>query len=158
MTEIGAARESDIAELVPLMEAYCEFYRWPSPGEEELEAMARAEIQAPDSAGMIFVARPQDESDEPEKIVGFVHVTWKMSLLHATRVAVMEDLYVDPDFRRRGIAGSLIDAVAARARDLGAPCLQWVTEPSNTTAQEVYSRTGAQPESWLEYELDLRAT
>ena len=49
----------------------------------------------------------------------------------------------------------LLRAVA-RARELGAPVLTWMTAPDNHRAQAVYDRSGATSDAFLEYELELR--
>ena len=145
------ATASDLEALLPLMRGYCDFYG-ASPADEDLVRMARALIAAPDSEGMLLVAR-----DDDGKPVGFAAVGWKWSSLRAARVAIMEDLFVDPDARRGGAGQALIEACAERARANGAPCLLWITAPDNRRAQSVYERAGATGESWLEYELELDA-
>ncbi len=67
----------------------------------------------------------------------------------------MEDLFVDPSARGKGVADGLIAACADRCRERGAPVLEWVTAPDNERAQKVYERQGAEAETWLEYELVL---
>jgi len=149
---VEPATAGDVDRLVDLMEGYCAFYRFPSPGTEALKMMALTEIAADDNDGMMIVARVPDA---PGGVAGFVHVTWKMALLQANRIAIMEDLFVDPDFRGRGCGRLLVDAAIDRARELGSPVLQWVTQTTNVTAQSLYDRTGAYSEAWLEYELEL---
>ena len=146
---VDSATESDLDALLPLMRGYCDFYE-SSPSDEGLGEMARALIAAPDSEGMLLVAR--GEGGEP---VGFAAVGWKWSSLRAARVAIMEDLFVSPDARRTGAGQALIEACAERARAIGAPCMLWMTATDNTRAQSVYERTGATGETWLEYELEL---
>ena len=146
---VDAATESDLDSVVPLMRGYCDFYG-ASPADEELAEMARSLIAAPDSEGMLLIAR--DDSGTP---IGFAAVGWKWSSLRAARVAVMEDLFVDPGARGGGAGLALIAACAERARANGAPCLLWMTAPDNTVAQSVYDRAGATAETWLEYELEL---
>jgi GNAT superfamily N-acetyltransferase len=144
----GAARD-DLPKLLPLMRGYCDFYG-ASPPDEGLERMAMALVDAPDSEGMLLVAR--GDGGAP---VGFAAVGWKWSSLRAARVAVMEDLFVDPDARGSGAGLALIEACAERARANGAPCMLWMTATDNHRAQSVYERAGAVGETWLEYELEL---
>jgi ribosomal protein S18 acetylase RimI-like enzyme len=148
---VHAARESDLDALLPLMRGYCDFYG-ASPPDDDLAEMVRALVAAPESEGMLLLAR-----DEDGESVGFAAVGWKWSSLRAARVAIMEDLFVDPDARRGGAGQALIEACAERARANGAPCLLWMTAPDNTRAQSLYERVGATGESWLEYELELGA-
>lgn len=146
---VDSASEADLAALLPLIRGYCDFYE-ASPTDEGLEEMARALIAAPDSEGMLLVARDGDGTP-----VGFAAVGWKWSSLRAARVAIMEDLFVSPDARRGGTGQALIEACAERAKANGAPILLWETALDNKRAQSVYDRVGAIGEPWLEYELEL---
>ena len=87
--------------------------------------------------------------------IGFATVCWKWSSLRASRIAVMEDLFVAPEARGQGAADTLIRACADRAREHGAPVITWLTAPDNHRAQAVYSRVGATSDTFLEYELEL---
>jgi GNAT superfamily N-acetyltransferase len=146
---IDGATHADLDALLPLMRGYCDFYG-ASPPDEGLMEMARALIASPDSEGMLLVAR--DEDGAP---IGFAAVGWKWSSLRGARVAIMEDLFVDPGARRSGAGQALIEGVAERARSHGAPALLWETAVDNERAQSVYERVGANGETWLEYELEL---
>jgi len=146
---IEAANEGDVAALLPLMRAYCEFYE-SDPSDDGLERMARTLIAAPDEDGLLLVAR--DAAGAP---VGFAAVGWKWSSLRGARVAILEDLFVAPEHRGRRIAAELIHACADRTRELGAPSMLWMTALDNERAQAAYERTGATAERWLEYELEL---
>lgn len=145
--EIRAARVEEIEELLPLMRAYCEFYETP-PREEGLRTMARTLITDP-SQGAMFVARDEGRA------VGFATLDWKWSSLKAARIGYLEDLFVDPDARGRGIADALIETCAQLCRELGMPAMAWQTAPDNLRAQQVYNRTGADYDTYLEYDLEL---
>jgi GNAT superfamily N-acetyltransferase len=147
--EIDSATESDLHRVLPLMRAYCDFYKV-SPSDAGLESMAGALIAARDADGMLLVAR--DGEGTP---VGFATVGWKWASTRGARIAVMEDLFVAPEARGSGAADALIGACADRARALGAPVLTWMTAPDNHRAQAVYNRSGATAGAWLEYELEL---
>ncbi len=147
--EIGSAREEDLATVLTLMRAYCDFYEV-APTDDGLEAMARALIAAEDGDGMLLVARDGDG-----EVVAFATVGWKWASTRGARIAVMEDLFVALEARGQGVGAELIQACAGRARDLGAPVITWMTATDNHRAQAVYGRVGATPETWLEYELEL---
>ena len=145
--EIRPAREDEIEEMLPLIRAYCEFYET-EPDDEGLRKMFRTLINDP-SQGAVFIAR------DGGRAVGFASLDWKWSSLKAARIGFLEDLFVDPETRGKGIADALIEACAARCRELGMPALQWETAPDNHRAQQVYNRTGADSELLLEYDLRL---
>lgn len=143
------AAEPDLQRLLALMRGYCDFYEV-SPPDAGLERMARELISARDEEGLLLVA-----CDAQERVVGFAACGWKWSSLRAARVAIMEDLFVEPAARGQGHADALITACAERARAHGAPALLWQTALDNRRAQAVYERSGAHGERWLEYELEL---
>jgi GNAT superfamily N-acetyltransferase len=145
--EVRPAREDEVAELLPMMRAYCDFYE-STPSEEGLREMLSTLIAEP-SQGAVFIAR------DGGKAVGLATLDWKWSSLKGARMGYLEDLFVDPDARGRGIADALIEICAERCRELGMPAMQWATAPDNLRAQEVYNRTGADSELLLEYDLEL---
>jgi ribosomal protein S18 acetylase RimI-like enzyme len=145
--EIRDARPEEAAELLPLMRAYCEFYE-ASPPDDGLLKMARTLIADPEQ-GAMFIARDRGVA------VGFATLDWKWSSLKGARIGYLEDIFVTPAARGRGIADALIVACAERCRERGAPAMQWQTAPDNDRAQSVYDRTGAVADTYLEYDLGL---
>jgi GNAT superfamily N-acetyltransferase len=57
-------------------------------------------------------------------------------------VCYLQDLFVDPALRGRGVARALIEAVAGAARERGAQRLYWLTQDHNTTARALYDKVG----------------
>jgi GNAT superfamily N-acetyltransferase len=145
--EVRPAREDEIDDLMPLMRAYCEFYE-SSPPDSGVIEMLRTLITDP-SQGAVFIAR------DGERAVGVATLDWKWSSLKGARLGYLEDLFVDPDARGGGIADALIQICADRCRELGMPALEWLTAPDNQRAQKVYNRTGAEPGTYVEYDLEL---
>jgi GNAT superfamily N-acetyltransferase len=145
--EVRPARTDEIEEMLPLIRAYCEFYET-EPDDEGLRSMFETLINEP-SQGAIFIAR------DGGKAVGFATLDWKWSSLKAARIGYLEDLFVDPQARGRGIADALIEVCAARCRELGMPAMEWLTAPDNHRAQKVYDRTGAESGTYMEYDLEL---
>jgi GNAT superfamily N-acetyltransferase len=145
--EIRPARTDEIEEMLPLIRAYCRFYET-EPNDEGIRKMFETLITEP-SQGAVFIAR------DAGKAVGFATLDWKWSSLKAARIGYLEDLFVDPETRGRGIADALIEICAERCRELGMPALEWLTAPDNHRAQKVYNRTGAESDTYLEYDLEL---
>jgi GNAT superfamily N-acetyltransferase len=145
--EIRPARIEEIEEMLPLIRAYCEFYET-EPNDEGLREMFRTLIMDA-SQGAVFIALDDGTA------VGFATLDWKWSSLKAAQVGYLEDLFVDPDARGKGIADALIEVCAERCRELGLPAMEWLTAPDNLRAQQVYDRTGAESDTYLEYDLTL---
>jgi ribosomal protein S18 acetylase RimI-like enzyme len=144
---IERVAEGDLAELLPLMRAYCDFYRV-VPADDDLLAMSRALIADPQSEGVQLLAR-----DSSGAGVGFATVFWYWQTLSAARSGLMNDLYVVPEARGRGVGRALIEACRARCAERGARSLVWETAHDNETAQALYRSLGAKEESWLSFSL-----
>jgi GNAT superfamily N-acetyltransferase len=149
---IAIVAEADLAELLGLMRAYCDFYRV-MPGDEDLLALARALIADPWREGVQLIAR-----DPGGAAVGFATVFWSWSTTRAMRVGVMHDLFVDERARGSGLAERLIAACVERCAEHGAGALEWETALDNLRAQKVYDRVGGRRSRWLSYRLDVPAS
>jgi GNAT superfamily N-acetyltransferase len=145
---IAPVTEADLADLLPLMRAYCDFYEV-SPTDKDLLAMSRALIADSDRHGVQLIAR-----DSSGAAVGFATVFWSWSTLSGGRIGVMNDLFVAPAARGSGVAPALIEACLERARRHGAGSLGWQTARDNARAQALYERIGARREEWIDYSLD----
>jgi len=145
---IAPVGETDLPDLLPLMRAYCDFYEV-SPVDEDLLSMSRALIADQEREGVQLIAR-----DSSGAAVGFATVFWSWSTLTATRIGVMNDLFVTPAARGTGTAQALIDACLERARRHGAGSLTWQTARDNARAQALYERIGAQRDEWIDYSLE----
>ena len=147
---IAVVTEADLPELLPLMRGYCEFYEV-DPPDEALLALARTLIADPEHEGLQLIAR-----DDGGAAVGFATIFWTWSTLSASRLGVMNDLFVAERARGGGVADALIEACAARCRERGATSLDWQTAHTNKRAQAVYDRIGARRDDrWLDYSLDV---
>jgi GNAT superfamily N-acetyltransferase len=147
---IAAVTEADLPELLPLMRGYCDFYEV-DPSDEDLLAMSRVLIDDPEREGVQLIARDGDG-----RATGFATIFWTWSTLSASRIGVMNDLFVDERSRGTGVAEALIAACAERCRERGATSLDWTTARDNHRAQRLYERVGARrDERWLDYSLDV---
>jgi GNAT superfamily N-acetyltransferase len=136
---------ADLAELLPLMRGYCDFYEV-SPSDDDLLAMSRELIADPDKEGVQLIAR-----DDGGRAVGFATLFWTWSTTDAGRLGVMNDLFVTPDGRGGGYADALIGRCREECGRRGARRLTWQTAPDNARAQAVYDRVGGHREQWVDY-------
>jgi len=145
---IAVVAEPDVAELLPLMRSYCDFYG-AAPTDDALLHLARTLLADPDCEGFQLIAR-----DDEGRAVGFATVYWSWSTLAAARTAIMNDLFVHPDARGTGLAEALVDECRVRSAHRGAASMSWQTRKDNTRAQRVYERIGASRAEWVDYSLD----
>ncbi len=147
---IATVTEADLEELLPLMRGYSDFYEV-APSDEALLAMSRRLIADPALEGVQLIARDGDGT-----AVGFATVFWTWQTLSASRLGVMNDLFVAEGARGGGHADALIAACAERCRAHGATDLAWQTARTNLRAQAVYDRVGAtRDDRWLDYSLTV---
>ena len=147
---IEPVTEADLPELLPLMRGYCDFYEV-NPSDDELLDFSRELLASPELDGLQLLAR-----DDEGRAIGFATILWTWSTLSASRIAVMNDLFVSPDGRGSGAADALIKACAERAREHGATSLEWQTARDNERARKVYDRVGGRmSDRWVDYDLSL---
>jgi GNAT superfamily N-acetyltransferase len=64
----------------------------------------------------------------------------------------LEDLFVRPDFRRRGLARSLLSTLARECVDHGYSRLSWAVLDWNVNAIALYDAVGGKPQTeWITY-------
>jgi len=129
-----------------MMRAYCDFYRV-DPPDDRLLTLATALIENSEE-GVQLIARGDGTP------LGFATIYWTWQTLYASRVGVLNDLYVDAAARGSGTGRALIERGLQLCRDRGASKLVWETAPDNATSQRLYDGIGATKSNWLSYELD----
>ena len=147
LLRIDSVGKADSADLLPMLRAYCDFYRV-DPPDDRLLALSGALIDDPDE-GVQLIAR--DSEGTP---LGFATIYWTWQTLYACRVGVLNDLFVVPAGRGSGAGRALIERGRALCRDRGAEKLVWQTAPDNAAAQRLYDGIGAEKSTWITYELD----
>ncbi len=131
--EVRQAALSDLDELVPLFDRYREFQKEASdPG------AARAFLQARFDHGesFVFVAHVADAP------AGFAQLYPSYSSVSLARVFILNDLFVDPSVRRKGVASQLLAAVERHAWSLGAVRVTLNVANDNAQGQALYEKRG----------------
>lgn len=89
-------------------------------------------------------------------VAGFALYFFNYSTFRCRPGLYLEDLYVRPAFRGRGIGLALLQSVEQRALQVGCALLEWAVLDWNQTAIDFYRRFGARPnEGWTLYRKDL---
>jgi GNAT superfamily N-acetyltransferase len=149
--QVRAVTAADLDDLLGLMRAYCDFYET-APADEQLLALSRALIADHELEGIQHIARTAAAA---APAVGFATVFWSWDTTEASRIGIMNDLYVAPEARGGGVAEALIAACMESCRRRGASRLEWETAPQNLRAQAVYDRVGGVREPWVVYTLEV---
>ena len=134
MTQVLSATVEDIPELARLFEDYRMFYRQPPAPEAALVFVSDHVTR---QLTQFFVAR----SEGPD-LAGFVHLLPTTSTLPMRPAWILEDLFVAPAQRRKGIGEALMLHAEQFARQSGAERLTLSTARDNHTAQALYRKLG----------------
>ena len=88
---------------------------------------------------------------EDEKLVGFVRASlWEESgMVKDLKMVCLDDIYVMPACRRRGIAAKLFAAAASWAKEQGAARLELHTWDFNRDAIAMYQAMGMTPQRYV---------
>lgn len=77
------------------------------------------------------------------KPVGLVHFLYHRHGWKIENVCYLQDLYVDPSVRGKGVGRELIEAVYKDADAQGCPSVYWLTQDFNEAGRRLYDRVGA---------------
>jgi len=141
---VRQAEREDRPQLLELIKGYFAFYRVPFPTDSKVERLLDL-LEGDPGLGVQLVA------DEGGRLQGFASLYACLDTLVAKRILIMNDLYVDPSRRSRGIGAALFDAGLAYATEHGYARLDWVTAADNQDAQRFYDRHGGRRGPWVSY-------
>ena len=74
------------------------------------------------------------------QIVGFAHYIFRPTTWDPNDFCYLEDLFVDPVVRGKGVGYALIKELENIAVSKGSKRLYWTTAPDNSTARKLYDR------------------
>ena len=146
--EITPATPDDIPQLCSLLALLFAQEADFQPDADKQAAALHQIIEQPD-IGCILVMR--DGYD----CIGMVNLLFTIGTACGGRVALLEDLIVDPAWRRAGIGSSLLQAAIDLARDTGCLRVTLLTDRSNISAQQFYQRHGFEASAMLPLRLPL---
>src|ERR1700759_2624766 len=126
--DITAVREEEFETLLPLIAAYQRFYEVDQVDTDRNRFFFRRFL-APSEDGLLLAAR-----DEGGVTLGYPCLYWPFSSLQALETVLMNDLFVAPEARGRGVGRALIEAAAEVARERGAAWAEGSTGPETHTA------------------------
>ena len=127
---IRAIEEKDKNQWLKLWAGYLEFYKSTiSPEQTELtwKRLISNEMKM-----FGFVAESE------EGVIGFTHCLFRPSTWTETDYCYLEDLFVDPIIRGKGIGRALMNKVIELAKEKNSKRVYWTTQEFNKTARVLY--------------------
>ncbi len=136
-TVIRRATAADAAQILEFIQALAAFERAPDAVTATKEGLIRDGF----GPNPFFYCLIADFGGQP---AGFAFYFFNYSTWVGRPGIYVEDLFVLPEFRRRGIGRALLKQVAAIALEKGCQRLQWEVLDWNTPAIDFYRTMGAE--------------
>ncbi len=133
MTHIRNATPSDLENLSDLFEAYRAFYE-KTPDREAARQFLKDRMERSES--MIFIAL------EGGIAVGFTQLYPLFSSTRMKRVWLLNDLFIAPEYRGKGISKLLLERAKDLARETGACEVMLETAKTNDIGNQLYPAAG----------------
>jgi len=124
----------DKAAWLPLFKGYIEFYK-ATVADEIIEATWKRMLEGASDFHIGLVAVGDD--DRP---VGIAHILFHRSTWALTHYCYLEDLFVEPTLRAKGVGRALIEAVYREADARGCARTYWMTQEFNYRARGLYDQ------------------
>jgi GNAT superfamily N-acetyltransferase len=124
----------DKAAWLPLFEAYIEFYKATVP-DDVIEITWTRLLSGVEGVHIGLVA--VDISDKP---IGIAHALFHRSTWSPTWYCYLEDLFVEPTLRAKGVGRQLIEAVYQEAEARQCTRTYWTTQEFNYRARGLYDQ------------------
>ncbi|MDI1254444.1 GNAT family N-acetyltransferase [Thermomonas sp.] len=141
------AGPADLDALVPLFDAYRQFYGQP-PDVERARDWLRSRLRFGES--VVFVAM------RGTAMVGFTQLYPMYSSVRTARSWILNDLFVDATVRRSGVGHALLEAAAQFAREDGAMGISLETTQDNAAARGLYRAAGWNEDATQWYSLAFK--
>ncbi|MEM8890123.1 MAG: GNAT family N-acetyltransferase [Bacteroidota bacterium] len=137
--DIIKAGIADLDLIVPLFDAYRQFYKQDAEV-EKVRAFLHTRIQREES--VIFLALMEGSREA----MGFTQLYPSFSSVSMQRLWILNDLFVDPKHRKKGVATSLMNTARQLAEDTRSKGLMLETGKDNSNAQALYEKLGYKKE------------
>lgn len=132
---LRTAGAADLEVLLPLVAGYHAFESLDLTDRQRREALAP--LLAPDSPlGHVWLVQAGRE------VVGYLAVCYGYSIEFAGRDAFIDEFYLVPDARGRGLGKALLKRVQDEVRAQGVVALHLEVDRTNARARRLYERSG----------------
>jgi GNAT superfamily N-acetyltransferase len=143
---IRELKETDKDRWLELWAGYLEFYKSNLSPEQTEFTWKRLINNEQKMYG--FVAENENG------VIGFTHCLFRPSTWTETDYCYLEDLFVDPGIRGKGIGRALMNRVIELAKEKNSKRVYWTTQEFNKTARVLYDSITSVSE-FVQYRLPL---
>jgi ribosomal protein S18 acetylase RimI-like enzyme len=148
-TEIRRAGGGDAPELARLLHDFNTEFEEPTPGVAALTRHVSALLAGDDAVALLAFSadppaffRPEGEKRQGGRGAGLALVRLLLSVWTGEPEAHLQELYVVPGLRGRGIGRALLEEAMAAARAEGATWIDLGTGETDTAARALYESAG----------------
>jgi GNAT superfamily N-acetyltransferase len=134
MIDLGAATPEDAEALLGMMERFYAEERYPF--DRARASSALAPLLADPSKGRVWILRQEGRP------VGYIVLTLGWSLEYLGRDAFVDELFIDPSCRGRGLSKLALRTLEDACRALSVGALHLEVERGNVPAMELYRNWG----------------
>lgn len=143
---IRAFRGGDAKGFIGLVRSLARYERLKPPG----KAAAKRLIRDIGRRIRVFVV------EEGGTLIAYSIHFFAYSSFLAKPTLYIEDIFVLPEHRSRGVGRKLFDALLREARKEGCGRMEWMALGWNKVARRFYEKLGARPlAEWVTYRMDL---
>ena len=121
--------------VVPLFDSYRQFYDQKSDPESVMDFLSQRLNR---NESVIFVALDEEKNQG----IGFVQLYPSFSSVNMKRMWILNDLFVDENYRKQGVAEALIETSRQLAIKSNSSGIVLETQISNKHAQMLYDKAG----------------
>tara|TARA_B100000767_G_scaffold267262_1_gene285742 strand:- start:1023 stop:1553 length:531 start_codon:yes stop_codon:yes gene_type:complete len=145
---VSALTLHDRKEWEGLYYSYAEFYQVPM--NQQILDTVWSWIFHKDHTFYALVAK-----DDSGHCLGLMHYRAMPSPLRGKLVGFLDDLFIKPEFRGKGIVEALYKALNESASDKGWPYIRWITADNNYRGRAVYDKLSDKTQ-WVTYQMQVK--
>ena len=144
MKKIRSIKEEDKKDWEKLYKGYADFYKVEMNNEILKTVWTWLIDQNHEVNGLVF--------EENSKIVALAHYRKMPSPLRGKYIGFLDDLFVDPNHRRKKIAKEILLELKKISEKNGWGLVRWITRNDNEKAKSLYDKV-SEKTTWDTYEL-----
>jgi ribosomal protein S18 acetylase RimI-like enzyme len=136
MARVWKAGEGEIEDVARLMRAFRDWWGYAEPGDAAMRAGVERVLRSGESEFLLAAA---GDGGPP---AGVAQVRYRYGVWLGAEDCWLEDVFVDPGARGRGLGRALVEAVIERARERGCRRVELDVNEANPAAIALYERLG----------------